>query len=97
MVTDESLSAATPKKPSLPVSDGLRAYLRRYRRERELPANYARLHGFIEAIPLVDAAGRPTLWDTVIYRADEMGALYEDLKRIYALLKVDGDFSIVQH
>ena len=97
MVTGESLSAATPKKPSLPVSDGLRAYLRRYRRERELPANYARLHGFIEAIPLVDAAGRPTLWDTVIYRADEMGALYEDLKRIYALLKVDGDFSIVQH
>jgi len=26
-----------------------------------------------------------------------MSALYEGLKRIYALLKVDGDFSVVEH
>jgi hypothetical protein len=97
MAPDESLSDPTPKKPSLPVSTGLRSYLQRYRRERELPATYERLRDFHEAIPLVDAAGRATLWDTVIYRADEMGDLYEALKRIYALLKVDGDFSVVKH
>jgi hypothetical protein len=33
----------------------------------------------------------------VVYNASEMPALNEDLKRIYALLKVDGDFSVVQH
>jgi hypothetical protein len=88
---------ATPRKPSLPVSDGLRGYLLRYKRERPLPVTYERLRDFHEVIPLVDANGQPTLWDTVIYRADEMGDLYEGLKRIYALLKVDGDFGIVQH
>ncbi len=97
MAEDESLSAPTPKKPSLPVSTGLRGYLTRYRRERELPVTYEQMRDFQEAIPLTDATGRPTLWDTVIYRADEMGALYEGLKRIYALLKVDGDFSVVRH
>ncbi|MFI5356640.1 MAG: hypothetical protein ACHQ4G_04830 [Opitutales bacterium] len=88
---------ATPKKPSLPINDGLRGYLLRFKRERELPVTYERLRDFHEVIPLVDPNGTPTLWDTVIYRSDEMGPLYEGLKRIYALLKVDGDFSIVQH
>lgn len=91
------LIEATPRKPSIPIADGLRGYLRRYKRERELPVTYAQLRDFHEVIPLVDGNGKPTLWDTVIYRADEMGALYEGLKRIYALLRVDGDFSIVQH
>jgi hypothetical protein len=97
MPEDLSLSAPTPKKPSLPVSDGLRAYLQRYRRERELPVTYERLRDFHEAIPLADAQGRPTLWDSVIYRSEEMGPLYEGLKRIYARLKVDGNLTVVQH
>jgi hypothetical protein len=87
----------TPKKPSIPIGDGLRGYLSRYKRERELPVTYERLRDFQEAMPLSDEHGKPTLWDSVIYRADEMGDLYEGLKRIYALLKVDGDFSVVQH
>ena len=88
---------ATQKKPPFPVNAGLRRYLAHYRRERELPVTYAQLLDFHEAIPLTDADGRPTLWDSVIYRSDEMGPLYEGLKRIYALLKVDGDFSVVEH
>ena len=87
----------TQKKPCMPVRDGLRDYLVRYKRERELPVTYARLRDFHEAIPLTDAAGKPTLWDSVIYRADEMGQLYEDLKQVYALLRVDGDRSIMEH
>jgi len=87
----------TPKKPSFPISDDLRAYLRRYRRDRELPVTYERLLGFHEAIPLTDEAGRPTLWDTVIYEGDEMRVLNEDLKRIYALLRTDGDMSVFSH
>ena len=87
----------TQKKPQFPINAGLRRYLAHYRRERELPVSYSQLIDFHEAIPLTDAEGRPTLWDSVIYRADEMPALYEGLKRIYALLKVDGDFSVVEH
>ncbi|MCB1105180.1 MAG: hypothetical protein H7A44_01750 [Opitutaceae bacterium] len=93
----EDLPAGTPRKPSMPVNGGLRGYLMRYKRERSLPVTYERLRDFQEVIPLVDRDGQPTLWDTVIYRYDEMSELYEDLKRIYALLKVDGDFSVVQH
>jgi hypothetical protein len=87
----------TAKKPSYPVNDGLRGYLRRYKRDRELPVSYERMRDFHEAIPLVDSAGKPTLWDSVIYRADEMNELYEGLKRIYALLRVDGDDSVMDH
>jgi hypothetical protein len=97
MPEDPSPVVPTAKKPSLPVSDKLRAYLHRYGRERELPVNYGRLRDFHEAMPLNDAAGQPTLWDTVIYRADEMGPLYEGLKRIYARLKVDGNMTVMQH
>src|SRR5471030_3068555 len=87
----------TRRKPSFPVNEGLRSYLRRYRRDIALPVTYERLRGFQDAAPLPDAAGKPTLWDSVVYDMTEMPALNEDLKRIYALLKVDGDFSVVQH
>jgi hypothetical protein len=87
----------TLRKPSFPVQPDLRGYLRRYRRERELPVTYDRLRAFHEVIPLTDDAGRPTLWDTVIYDASEMSALNEALKEVYAWLKVDGDLSVVNH
>ena len=89
--------APTQRKPSLPVSAGLRQYLHRYKRDRTLPATYERLHAFSEAIPLTDAEGKPTLWDTVIYPSEEMRELNEALKQTYAILKVDGDFSVIQH
>ena len=75
----------------------LRGYLRRYRRETELPVTYERLRAFQEVIPLTDENGKPTLWDTVIYDANEMPALNEALKQVYAILKVDGDLSVMGH
>ena len=87
----------THKKPSYPIIEELRSYLRRYRRDRDLHVSYERLRDFQETAPLVDAAGQPTLWETVVYHAEEMRVLNEDLKRIYALLKVDGDFSVMRH
>jgi hypothetical protein len=97
---DDTASQApfrTRKKPSYPVGADLRAYLKRFRRERDLPVTYERLRHFHEAVPIMDNTGRPTLWDSVAYRAEEISALNEDLKRIYALLRVDGDFSVMQH
>ncbi len=88
---------ATRRKPTFPINAGLRAYLQRYKRERELAITYERLRHFSEVIPLTDPDGRPTLWDTVIYDSSEMPSLNEALKQVYALLKVDGDLSVVQH
>ena len=87
----------TQRKPSFPISADLRGYLRRYKRERELPVTYERLRAFHEVIPLTDENGKPTLWDTVIYDANEMSALNEALKEVYAWLKVAGDLSVVSH
>jgi hypothetical protein len=89
--------ARTRKKPSYPVGDDLRNSLKRFRRERELPVTYERLRHFHESHPLMDAEGRNTLWESVAYPAEEIPVLNEDLKRIYALLRVDGDFSVMQH
>ena len=85
------------KKPSYPISEGLRTYLRRYRRERALPVTYERLRSFAESVPLSDAAGKPTLWESVFYNRLDMEALHEDLKHVYALIRVDGDLSVMKH
>jgi hypothetical protein len=87
----------TQKKPSYLIGGELRGYLKKFRRERDLHVTYERLRHFHEAIPLMDGDGRNTLWETVAYRAEDIPALNEDLKRIYALLRVDGDFSVMQH
>jgi len=85
------------KKPSFPISEGLRGYLRRYRRERDLPITYERLRGFTEGAPLVDAAGKTTLWESVVYDRLDMESLNEDLKQVYAAIRVDGDLSVMKH
>jgi hypothetical protein len=97
VIPDDAPAPPTKKKPTFAVGDGLRRYLRTYKRERDLPVTYERLRGFTEVIPLTDAEGKPTLWDTVIYDGNEMRSLNEALKEVYALLKVDGDMSVVQH
>ena len=97
MEYDDTTLPETPRKPSIPIHDGLRDYLLHFRRERDLPVTYERLRNYQESIPLNDSQGEPTLWDTVIYRAEEMEELYAHLKRIYALIKVDGDARIVEH
>ncbi len=85
------------KKPSVPISAPLLAYLRRYRRERSIPITYQRLRQFTISAPLTDDKGRPTLWESVAYDRLEMDELHDALKRTYALLRVDGDLSVMQH
>ena len=89
--------ARTRKKPSYPIGADLRDYLKRYRRERELPVTYERLRRFADSIPLNDSKGKPTLWESVFYDRLEMESLQEDLKRVYALIRVDGDLSVMKH
>ncbi len=92
-----ALPTRQQKKPSYPISPELRSYLRRYRRDRDVPVTYGRLRAFAESAPLQDSQGRPTLWETVVYDRLDMDDLHDDLKRIYALLRVDGDLSVMQH
>ena len=87
----------TLRKPSFPINAPLRSYLARCRRELEIPVTYARLENFQESLPLADANGRDTLWETVLYSPNEMEALKVDLKYVYALLKVHGDLSVMDH
>ncbi len=89
--------ADTKRKPTYPIVPDLRDYLTAYNRETELPLVYEDLKGFRESIPLHDAKGRDTLWETVIYDPEEMRRLNRDLTEIYAVLKVDGDLSVMQH
>ena len=63
----------------------------------ELPVSYQRLEGFRDSLPLRNAEGQDTLWESVLYPPAEMDALKTDLKYVYALLKVDGDLSVVDH
>jgi hypothetical protein len=93
----DAVARPQQKKPSFPISDGLRTYLRRFRRERELPVTYERLRRFSESWPLPDASGKPSLWESVVYDRQDMESLHEDLKQVYAILRVDGDRSVMQH
>lgn len=94
---DDSANLVTRRKPSYPICEGLRRYLKRYRRERDIPVTYERLRAFQDGVPLLDDDGNDTLWLSVIYDPIEMRSLNEDLTRIYAALKVDGDLSVTQH
>jgi hypothetical protein len=87
----------TKRKPSYPIGGPLRAYLAAYKRDIELPVLYSDLQRFRESIPLADATGEPTLWETVVYDRTEMQRLNEGLAHIYAGLRVEGDLSLMKH
>lgn len=91
------LPGADPEETQLSDWGGAASVFKKFRRERELPVTYERLRDFHASVPLLDAAGRNTLWETVAYRAEDMPALNEGLKLIYALLRVNGDFSVMEH
>lgn len=97
MPTRQQPLSPTKRKPAYPISSSLREYLARYHRDLELPVLYRDLMHFRESIPLTDAAGEPSLWETVLYDRHEMERLNAALCRLYALLRVQGDLSVMQH
>src|SRR5438876_339538 len=91
------MATTLPKKPMYAIESSLREYLARYGREAPLPVTYRDLFYFHAGVPLVDKAGKETLWQTVAYRAFEMPRIHEGLKEIYALLRSGGDRSVMEH
>lgn len=87
----------TRKKIIYPVNDALRRYLRLYQREKKLPISYSQLRDFLETIPVIDARGKDTLWETVMYPQELQNEINNGLKKTYAMLKAGGDEKVQRH
>ncbi|WP_026464928.1 hypothetical protein [Adhaeribacter aquaticus] len=87
----------TKKKIVYPISVKLRKYLRTYDRETKLPVRYEDLLHYSESFPYYDKQGKDTLWETVLYEQFRQDELNKALTMIYALLKTDGDISVIEH
>jgi hypothetical protein len=85
------------KKEPFPISSHLRSYLKKYDRELDLPVYYADLLRYNNSIPLYDKSGNDTLWETVFYSQSDMDLIYAALKKVYAIIKADGDLSVMDH
>jgi len=97
-MADDALSILqTARKPAYAISPPLRDYLEHWGREAQLPVTYKDLTAFSEGAPLLDHAGRDTLWESVIYPREQMTALHQGLKEIYALMQAEGSMSVMDH
>lgn len=85
------------KKPIFAVSDQLRNYLIATNREIEGPIGYHDLLRFNSSFTLFDKKGADTLWETLIYSESDRQYIHEALRKFYALLKVGGDLSVIEH
>ncbi|QCK13993.1 hypothetical protein [Mangrovivirga cuniculi] len=91
------MALISKKKIPFEISTGLRNYLNKHDRSFKSPIHYSDLLRFNSTIALYDRKGDDTLWETVFYAGSEMGHINESLKKIYALLKSDGDLSVIEH
>lgn len=85
------------KKVIIPVRPPLRAYLQRHRREVKLPLQYEDLDRFHQTVALINHEGEDTLWQTIYYDEYERSPILKGLCHIYALLKMGGDMSALEH
>ncbi|MEM6764730.1 MAG: hypothetical protein AAF824_00985 [Bacteroidota bacterium] len=85
------------KKIPFPINKGLRTYLKSYGREMDLPIEYNDLNRYNEAVTLYDKNGNDTLWISLIYSQDDLRHINEGLKEIYAILRANGDLSVMRH
>lgn len=92
-----TMAIISKKKEVYKISDALRAYLQKYDRDITLPILYRDLQRYDNAIPLLDKNNKDTLWETVFYAQDDMKHIHHSLKTIYAILKADGDLSVMEH
>ena len=91
------MTAISKKKLTFPINDTLRNYLKEYERDTDLPLHYEDLLRYTESFPLEDKNGEDTLWETVMYPQYLIPELNGNLTKIYALLKTDGDVSVMEH
>jgi hypothetical protein len=85
------------KKPFFPINKDLKAYLKSHGREIHLPISYNDLLNITYSVPLMDKAGRDTLWEKCLYDMKEWEYLKEGLINLYALIKTEGDYTFTKH
>jgi hypothetical protein len=85
------------KKPAYAISKQLRLYLEKFDRDMKLPVSYEGLMHWKEGFPIIDKNGVDTLWESVMYEPSRMEELNQGLTEVYALLKTDGDLSVIGH
>ncbi len=85
------------KKVLIAASKKLWDYLDEYGRKVSLPLQYDDMLRYMATVPLIDSFGKDTLWETVYYDHTESDTIYDALCQIYALLKTDGDLSVIEH
>ena len=62
-----------------------------------LPIQYMDLLRYSEAITLYDKNHRDTLWVSLVYPPDDLKHIHDSLKHIYAILRANGDLSVMKH
>ncbi len=93
------MAADAPSKKKVPfkIKRPLQLYLEHYERKKTLPVQYEDLLRFTMSTALLDRNGDDTLWETVYYSELDMEELHKGLTEIYALLKTDGDVTVLEH
>ncbi|WP_194775636.1 hypothetical protein [Pararhodonellum marinum] len=91
------MALISKKKKIYPISKGLRQYLVKYGREVDIPIHYKELLRYNSSIPLYDSRENDTLWETVFYLESDRADIHYNLKKIYAIIKAQGDMSVMQH
>jgi hypothetical protein len=85
------------RKPSYRINGLLRKYLLKFGREVSIPIQYADLQRFSTKVVLYDKQGNDTLWQSVYFNPNDQEFVNDALKKLYALLKADGDTSVLGH
>jgi hypothetical protein len=85
------------KKEFYPISTALFEYLTTHNRSVNLPVHYEDMLRYDASTELLNQAGENTYWETVYYPENERQDLYDNLTKIYSLLKADGDQQILEH
>ncbi len=85
-----SFNGIGQRKLLYPISDALNAYLKKHGRLARTPLSYDDLRRYDGLLPQHGADGKPTLWNTVLFRPAEQAEINEHLVQTYQLLIADG-------
>jgi hypothetical protein len=91
------MALISKKKIIYPISPRLREFLNKYGREVDFPIQYNDLLRYNSSIALYDSKGNDTLWETIFFAESDREEIHYDVKKIYSLLKAQGDMTVMQH
>jgi hypothetical protein len=91
------MAIISKKKIPYRISDKLRRFLHKYSKEIAIPLQYQDLARYTSAVTLYDRKGEDTLWLTVFYSQSDQEQIFQSLKQIYAILKIDGNIALINH